>query len=136
MKSSFRWILNPRIIWSILVAFAVFSISPPPAHAALIESQLSGGQVVVSQRVADLETVRQALEHELVAQRLADYGFSQQEVQLKLQTMTDAQLHQLASASDTLAEGGDGLGIVVTVLVIILLVIVILKLTDKQIIVK
>lgn len=136
MKSSFRWILNPRIIWSILVAFVAFSISPPPAHAALIESQLSGSQVIVSQRVADLETVRQALEHEMVAQRLADYGFSQQDVQLKLQTMTDAQLHQLASVSDTLAEGGDGLGIVVTVLVIILLVIVILKLTDKQIIIR
>ncbi|MCM2264888.1 MAG: PA2779 family protein [Desulfuromonadales bacterium] len=135
MNSSFRWILNPRIIWSILLAFAVFSISPPPARAALIESQLSGSQVV-SQRVVELETVRQALEHEMVAQRLADYGFSKDEVQLKLQTMSDAQLHQLASAADTLAEGGDGLGVVVTVLVIILLVIVILKLSDKQIIVK
>jgi hypothetical protein len=119
----------------ILVAFAVFSISPPPARAALIESQLSGSQVV-SQRGAELETVRQALEHEMVAQRLADYGFSQQEVQLKLQTMTDAQLHQLASAADTLAEGGDALGVVITVLVIILLVIVILKVTDNEIIIK
>jgi hypothetical protein len=119
----------------ILLAFAVFSISPPPARAALIESKLSGSQVVF-QRVTDLETVRQALEHEMVAQRLADYGFSQQEVQLKLQTMTDAQLHQLASAADTLAEGGDGLGVVVTVLVIILLVIVILKVTDNEIIIK
>jgi hypothetical protein len=135
MKSSFRWILNHRIIWVVLLAFSVFSIAPPPAHAALIESQLSAGHVV-SQRVVDLEAVRQALEHEVVAQRLIDYGFSQQEVQLKLQTMTDAQLHQLASAADTLAEGGDGLGVVVTLLVIILLVIVILKLTDKQIIVK
>lgn len=135
MKSSFRSILNPRIIWMVLLVFAVFSISPPPVHAALIESQLSGGQVV-SQRVVELETVRQALEHEMVAQKLADYGFSQQEVQLKLQTMNDAQIHQLASVADTLAEGGDGLGVVVTVLVIILLVIVILKLTDKQIVIK
>jgi hypothetical protein len=135
MNSSFGWILNPRIILMILLAFAVFSISPPPARAALIESKLSGSQVV-SQRVTDLDTVRQALEHEMVAQRLADYGFSQQEVQLKLQTMTDAQLHQLASAADTLAEGGDALGVVVAVLVIILLVIVILKVTDNEIIIK
>jgi hypothetical protein len=135
MNSSFGWILNPRIILMILLAFAVFSISPPPARAALIESKLSGSQVV-SQRVTDLDTVRQALEHEMVAQRLADYGFSQQEVQLKLQTMTDAQLHQLASAADTLAEGGDALGVVITVLVIILLVIVILKVTDNEIIIK
>lgn len=135
MNTAPRWFLNSRIIWIILLTFTVFSISPPTARAAMIESQLSGGYVV-SQRVTDLETVRQALEHELVAQRLADYGFSKEEVQLKLQTMTDAQLHQLASVSDTLAEGGDGLGVVVTILVIVLLVIVILKLTDKQIIIK
>jgi len=135
MNTSPQWLLNPRIIWMILLAFAVFTITPPTARAALIESQLSGSHVA-SQRVTDLETVRQALEHEVVAQRLADYGFTKEEVQLKLQTMTDAQLHQLASVSDTLAEGGDGLGVVVTLLVIVLLVIVILKLSDKQIVIK
>lgn len=135
MNTSPLWLMNPRIIWIILLVFAVFSITPPTARAALIESQLSGSHVA-SQRVTDLETVRQALEHEMVAQRLADYGFSKEEVQLKLQTMTDAQLHQLASVSDTLAEGGDGLGVVVTLLVIVLLVIVILKLSDKQITIK
>lgn len=135
MKSPVRWILDSRLIWTILVAFTVFALTPPPARAALIESQLSAGPAV-SQRLADLETVRHALEHELVAQRFADYGFSPQEIELKLQTLSDAQLHQLASAADTLAEGGDGLGVVVTVLVIVLLVIVILKLTDKQIIIK
>jgi hypothetical protein len=135
MNTSPQWLLNPRIIWMILLVFAVFTITPPTARAALIESQLSGSHVA-SQRVTDLETVRQALEHEVVAQRLADYGFTKEEVQLKLQTMTDAQLHQLASVSDTLAEGGDGLGVVVTLLVIVLLVIVILKLSDKQIVIK
>jgi hypothetical protein len=135
MNTSPQWLLNPRIIWMILLVFAVFTITPPTARAALIESQLSGSHVA-SQRVTDLETVRQALEHEVVAQRLADYGFTKEEVQLKLQTMTDAQLHQLASVSDTLAEGGDGLGVVVTLLVIVLLVIVILKLSDKQIVIQ
>jgi len=130
-----QWILKPGIIWMVLAVFAIFSTAPPPVHAALIDSQLSDGQVV-SQRSADLDTVRQALEHQLVAQRLADYGFSKEEVQLKLQSMSDAQLHQLASVSDSLAEGADGLGVVVTILVIVLLVIVILKLSDKQIIVK
>lgn len=135
MKSSFRWILHHRIIWAVIMAFALFSAAPPPARAGLIVSQMSDGQVV-SERSADLDKVRQALEHQLVAQRLADYGFSKDEVQLKLQTLSDAQLHQLASVSDTLAEGADGLGVVVTVLVIVLLVIVILKLSDKQIVIR
>jgi hypothetical protein len=127
--------MDSRIVWAAIVTFTIFSFGPPPVHAALIESQLSGGPVV-SQRTADIETVRQALEHELVAQRLADYGFSTQEVDARLQTMSDAQLHQLASASDTLAEGGDGLGVVVTLLVIVLLVVLIMKLSDRQIIIK
>jgi hypothetical protein len=129
------WILRPRIIWLVLAAFVVFSSTPPSVQAALIGSQLSSG-AVVSERSADLDSVRQALENQLVAQRLADYGFSTEEVQLKLHSLSDAQLHQLASVSDSLAEGGDGLGVVVTLLVIVLLVILILKLSDKQIIIK
>ena len=135
MNFSCRWILSPRIIWVIVAVFAIFSASPPSVQAGLIASQLSNGQAV-SQRSSDLDTVRQALEHQLVAQRLADYGFTKEEAQLKLQSLTDAQLHQLASVSDSLAEGADGLGVVVTLLVIVLLVVVILKLSDKQIVIK
>jgi hypothetical protein len=135
MTRSCSWVLRPRIIWVVLAIFAIFSAAPPQVQAALVASQLSDGQVV-SQRSADLDTVRQALEHQLVSQRLADYGFSKEEVQLKLQSMTDAQLHQLASVSDSLAEGADGLGVVVTILVIILLIIVILKISDRQIVIK
>ena len=135
MNVSCRLVLNPGIIWAVIFAFAIFSSAPTPVQAALVGSQLSNDQAV-SQRSTDLDTVRQALEHRLVAQRLADYGFSTEEVRLKLQSLSDAQLHQLASVSDSLAEGADGLGILVTVLVIVLLVVVILKLSDKQIIIK
>ena len=135
MNTPYQWALKFRIVWVVIAAFAVFSFAPPPLEAALITSQLSDGQIV-SERNTDLETVRQALEHQLVAQRLADYGFSKEEVQLKLQSLSDTQLHQLASVADDLAAGSDGLGIVVTVLVIVLLVILILKLSDKEIIVR
>ena len=135
MNFSCQWALNFRIVWVALAAFAIFSSAPPPVQAALISSQLSDGQIV-SERNTDLDTVRQALEHQLVAQRLADYGFSKEEAQLKLQSLSDAQLHQLASVADDLAAGADGLGIVVTVLVIVLLVILILKLSNKEIIIR
>ena len=135
MNFSCQWVLNFRIVWVVIAVFAIFSSAPPPVQAALISSQLSDGQIV-SERSTDLETVRQVLEHQLVAQRLADYGFSKEEVQLKMQSLSDAQLHQLASVADDLAAGADGLGIVVTVLVIVLLVILILKLSNKEIIIR
>jgi hypothetical protein len=86
-------------------------------------------------RTAQIEKIRQALEQEVVAQRLADYGLSPEEVSAKLPEMTDDQLHQLAGLSDSLAEGGI-LGLVIAVLLIVLLVVVILRVSNKQVIVR
>ena len=132
-----RWtgVLDPRLVWLVVLSFAVFVSAPPQAQAALVESRTADGQTL-SQRAADLERVRAVLEEEIVVQRLADYGYSKEEAQAKIATASDAQLHQLASLSDNLAAGADGLGLLVTVLVIVLLVVLILKISDKQIIVR
>ena len=58
------------------------------------------------------------------------------DVQARLATLSDEDLHTLASASRGLPSGGDGLGTLVTLLIIILLVIVILKLLNKEIIIR
>jgi hypothetical protein len=118
----------------VLFAFCCLSLIPANGSASLIESRLSGGESLM-QREAEIETIRQTLEREVVVQRLADYGLSPEEVSAKLPTLSDEQLHQLASLSESLGEGGI-LGAVIAILVIVLLVIVILKVTDKQVIVK
>lgn len=128
------WILNARICWMVLVAFSLFSLLPVNGNASLVPSRLADGSAV-SERAAKIETIRQALEQQVVAQRLADYGYTPAEVAARLPSLSDEQLHQLAGLSDTLGEGGV-LGFVIAVLVIVLLVIVILKVSDKRIIVK
>ena len=128
------WVLDARICWMVLFAFCCLSLIPANGGAALIESRLSDGESLM-QRATEIETIRQALEREVVAQRLADYGLSPEEVSAKLPTLSDEQLHQLAALSDSLGEGGI-LGAVIAILVVVLLVIVILKVTDKQVIVK
>lgn len=107
-----------------------------PAAAALAPSRVSGQTAITSTRDADLVIVQRALEHRMVVQKLRDYGVSPEEAQLKVASMSDEDLHTLASASKGLPAGGDALGALVTVLIIILLVIVILKLLNKDIIVK
>ena len=107
-----------------------------PAAAGLAPSRTSGQTVISSARDADLLVVERALEHKLVAQKLRDYGVQPEEVKARLATMSDQDLHTLASASKGLPSGGDGLGALIAVLIIILLVIVILKLLNKQIIVR
>lgn len=128
------WILNARICWMVLVVFSCLSFFPGNGNASLVPSRLADGSSV-SERAAQIETIRQALEQQVVAQRLADYGFTPAEVAARLPSLSDEQLHQLAGLSDTLGEGGV-LGFVIAVLVIVLLVIVILKVSDKEIIIK
>jgi len=134
MSSKKRWFLDFRICWTVLLAFSFLAMIPANGSASLVESRLSSGETL-SLRTAQIEKIRQALEQEVVAQRLADYGLSPEEVSAKLPEMTDDQLHQLAGLSDSLAEGGI-LGLVIAVLLIVLLVVVILKVSNKQVIVR
>lgn len=127
-------ILDPRICWMVLLAFTCLALWPANVRAALIESRLADGSVV-SQRTEMIEDIRQVLERDVVAQRLADYGLSPEEVAAKLPALSDEQLHQLASLSDSLGEGGV-LGAVIAVLVIVLLVVVILKVADREIVIR
>ncbi|WP_305044609.1 PA2779 family protein [Geoalkalibacter sp.] len=129
------WILDSRICWVVLMAFTLLSLVPNHSFAGLMESRLSTGEGY-TQRADDLDKIRQALQQEVVAQRLADYGFSSAEIAAKLPTLSDEQIHQIAGLTDSLGEGADGLGLVIAVLVIVLLVVLILKLSDKQIIIK
>ena len=80
--------------------------------------------------------IERALENKQVAQKLRDYGVRPEGVQARLATMSDADVHTLATASRGLPSGGDGLGALIGVLVIVLLVIVILKLLNKEVIIK
>ena len=107
-----------------------------PAAAGLAPSRLSGETAITSTRDADVIAVQRALENKLVAQKLRDYGVAPADVQLRLATMSDDDLHTLATASKGLPSGGDGLGALIAILIIILLVIVILKLLNKEIIVR
>jgi len=107
-----------------------------PAAAGLAPSRLSGETTITSTHDADVIAVQRALENKLVAQKLRDYGVAPADVQLRLATMSDEDLHTLATASKGLPSGGDALGTLIALLIIVLLVIVILKLMNKEIVVK
>jgi hypothetical protein len=129
----------PRILrfWTALFMLIYWgAMHVAPAAAGLVPSRTSGQTTVASARDADILVVQRALEHKLVAQKLRDYGVKPEEVQSRLASMSDQDLHTLASASKGLPSGGDGLGALVTILVIVLLVIIILKLLTKEVVVK
>jgi hypothetical protein len=103
-----------------------------PALAAMIPSQGSCAPSLSR----DLTTIQTALENKLVQEKLLAYGLSADEVKAKLASLSPAQIHVLAQASNDVLAGGDGVGLVIGVLIIIILVIIILKLLNKEIIIR
>ena len=125
-----------RFWTALLLATWWCCIHAAPAFAGLAPSRTSGETSIASVRDADLLSVRRALEHKVVAQKLKDYGVGPEQVDLRLASLSDAELHQLASATQGLPTGGDGVGAVIGILIIILLVIIILKLLNKEIVIR
>ncbi|WP_051361035.1 PA2779 family protein [Desulfuromonas sp. TF] len=128
------WILDARICWMVLIAFSFLSLVPANGNTALIGSRLADG-TFGAERQAQIEMIRQALEQQVVAQRLSDFGLSPEEVSAKLPTMSDEQLHQLAGLSKDVAAGSV-LEAVIAVLLIVFLVVVIMKLMDREIVIR
>ncbi|RQD74317.1 PA2779 family protein, partial [Desulfonatronospira sp. MSAO_Bac3] len=121
-----RLVMNKRICMFILAFYSLVAFIPSTGEASLIESRLSTGEKM-SERSEKIESIRNALEHEVVAQRLADYGLSQEEVMARMEGLDDEQLHQLATLSDEV--GGGGVGLAIGVLLVVLLVVVILQIS-------
>jgi hypothetical protein len=124
-------------LWSALVALlAIAAIDARPAMAGLAPSRTSGSTSISSERDADMVMAQRALEHKIVTQKLRDYGVQPEDVKLRLATMSDEDLHTLASAAKGLPSGGDGTGALIGILIVVVLVIVILKLLNHDVVVK
>jgi hypothetical protein len=129
----------PRTLrfWTALLMLTYWGVAHvAPASAGLVASRTSGETGIASTRDADLVVVQRTLEHKLVAQKLRDYGVAPDEVRSRLASMSDQDLHTLASASKGLPSGGDSLGAVIAILLVVLLVILILKLLNKEVVVR
>ena len=120
------------IIIIILATFTPVSLLSRSAQAAIVGSQMIvSGDKTVSGRGVDEAKVRRTLENKIVIQKLKNYGLSQEEVVVKMQRMSDDQIHQLASLSDRIPAGGDGVGLIVGLLVVVVLVLLIIYLVQR-----
>ena len=132
-----RFFPRPLRTWTALILVLYWGgLDVAPAAAGLAPSRVSGATQIASTRDADLRVVERALEHKLVVQKLRDYGVSATDVRARLDQLSDADVHQIATASRGLPSGGDGLGTLIAILVIIILVIVVVKLMNKEIVIK
>ncbi len=78
------------------------------------------------ERTVDLQKVQAVLETKVVSQKLAQLGFSKDEIQSRLGQLSDQQLHKVAVKADELRVAADAGGVIVAVLVIAILVVLFL----------
>ena len=101
----------------------------PRAEAFFVPTDQSAPSV---SRQEDMATIQKALEQKLVQERLRDLGYTDDEIKARLDQLSDAEVHSLATQLDSLAPAGE-LGLVIGILVIIILVIVIVMLTGHRV---
>lgn len=124
--------LMRHISWYLIIAMFIIGITPK-ADAGLAPSAM----IAMSQadRAADLEKIQKVIEVKMVSERLEKFGFTQDEIQARLGSLSDQQIHKLALQIDDIKVGGDALGVIISLLVIAVLVVVLLQLTGQRVIV-
>ncbi len=123
-----------RVAWFMMAVMFLFGFVPrleagfsPSAASALAKSD----------RASDLDRIQKTLETKMIKERLEKLGFAKGEIESRLNSLSDEQIHDLAMQLDSLKVGADGgAGVVIAILVIIILVIFLLYLTKHQVVVK
>lgn len=85
------------------------------------------------ERAADLASIQAAIESRIVQQKLIDYGLSPADVMARMDKLSDEQLHVLASHTNSLQAGSDGVDLFFGLIVVALLVIVLVFLVQGRI---
>jgi hypothetical protein len=101
-----------------------------PHQNAIGAAAVSGG------RAADLARIQTALESKIVQQKLMDYGLSPEETMARVNKLSDEQINQLATHTDSLQAGGDAVGFLAGLLLVAILVVILIYLLQGRIEVK
>jgi len=132
MKPARNKILKLLII-IVLINFTSVSLIKKSAEASIVGSKMILSERNTSEtRETSEKKIRIMLESKIVSEKLRSYGLSTEEVNGKLDNMSDEEIHQLAALSDRISAGGNGaVGIVIGILVVVVLVLLILFLVKR-----
>lgn len=128
---------KPLVIYLVFALLAISTFSGP-AEAMFLPAARDAGSAasLPFDRGADLKKIQATLESKTVQQKLIDYGLSPEDAMAKISSLTDDQVHQLASNMDSVQAGGDIVGTVVGLLIIALLVVLLIYLLEGRIEIK
>ena len=108
-----------------IILTLLLSVPYQAAFAALVETET---MLDMSRGQEARETLKQFMARKDVRSAIVAQGVDPLEADARLNSLTDAEVIQLADQIDQLPAGGDVLGLLVTVLVVVILVLLIMRL--------
>ncbi len=139
MKSMLKSFYSKPLVIYLAVALLAISTAAGPAEAMFIPAvpgESTGVAPEASVRAADLIKIRSALESKIISQRLMDNGLTPDEAMARVNMLSDEQVHQLATHTDSLQAGGDAAGLLAGLVIIALLVVLLIYLVQGRIVIK
>ncbi len=112
-----RRLIKP-ITHFVLLGFVALSLHIPAAHAGLVTTH---ALVNTQQTQQAREQLRATLDRDDVTQQLLARGVSSEQVQARVDALTDQEAQQLAAKMDQMPAGGDALALAVFVFVVLLI---------------
>jgi hypothetical protein len=130
MRSALKTPFVKCVAGYLVVAMVVIGITPR-VYAGFSPSEVLS---LPSDRASDLQKIQSTLEMKMVRERLASLGFTEDEINKRLNQLSDSQLHEIALQLDELRVGGDGAATaVIIILLLAVLAVLILYLSGHRI---
>ena len=125
--------LKLMLTWYLVAAMFVIGVTPN-CFAGFSPSEITAPFQM--ERSHDLQKLQNFLETKMVRERLNDLGFTQEEIRMKLESLSDPQVHQLALRLDELKVAGDGGAVLIIALLVAILVVLIIYATGHKIVIE
>jgi len=130
MKSSWMKMISCYLV----VAMFVIGITPR-VYAGFSPSEAIS--ILTFDRSSDLDRIRKALEMKMVQERLKAFGFTPDEIEKKINLLSDQKIHQLAVQLDELRVAGDGWAWLLVIIVLVAIgVIVYFYVTGHRVVIE
>jgi len=124
--------LNVKLSIAVYLIVALIAISSFPwrAEAMFVPAAPQKDAVSPAQtlgnRAVDMARIQVVLESKVVRQKLMDLGLSSEEAMVRINKLSDDQVHQFASRLDSLQAGGvGGSGLIIVLLLVIIILLLI-----------
>ncbi|VAV84466.1 hypothetical protein MNBD_DELTA01-1095 [hydrothermal vent metagenome] len=115
----------------LVFSFFFVTLIPQNSHA-----YIAAAEELSSTRQVDEATVQRILESKAISERLESFGLTAEEVESKINRLSDSELHSFASNLESVSPGQGGAGVIIAALVIIILVYALLQMSGHRIIVE